>query len=69
MTPPAVTPSVTPSVAESRWYARVDDPRLNEITNNYGRWIPTGCTDKEQALDYVTMYYQQTPVIKEWLLL
>ena len=43
-----------------KWYARVGD--------DYGRWVPTGCTDKAKAEDYMSTYpgYRR---VKEWLLL
>lgn len=34
----------------------------------YGSWMPTGCTDKDAAIEYVSLYLGLCTV-KEWLLL
>lgn len=42
------------------WWARVFTS-----TDNYGRWIPTGCADKDDAEFYMRTY--QPGRIIEWL--
>lgn len=44
------------------WYARVNSH------DGYGRWVPTGQTDKQAAIDYMATYPGERHV-KEWLLL
>jgi hypothetical protein len=43
------------------WWARVAVSH-----DSYGRWIPTGCTDKLEAIDYMATYPGERQV-KEWL--
>lgn len=43
------------------WYARVAVSH-----DTYGRWIPTGCTEKEAAIDYMSTYPGERHV-REWL--
>ncbi len=35
------------------WWARVT---FKPASNDYGRWIPTGQTDRQQAEDYIEAY-------------
>ncbi len=45
------------------WWARV-----RESHDDYGRWVPTGCSDKQAAIEYMSVYPGERHV-KEWLLL
>ena len=36
--------------------------------NDYGTWIPTGCTDRQAAEDYIELYRPRGAVF-EWALL
>ena len=47
------------------WYARVT---VNCNDSNYGRWIPTGYTDKQAAIEYMETYPGDR-YVREWLLL
>jgi hypothetical protein len=42
------------------WWARVGE------TGCYGRWVPTGCSDKGDARFYMSTVYRETLII-EWL--
>lgn len=43
------------------WWARIyDDYR------QYGRWVPTGCIDKDKAIDYMQTYPGEQ-FVREWL--
>lgn len=35
---------------------------------DYGRWIPTGCSDRVAAEDYISLYFAVPTPVKEWLL-
>jgi hypothetical protein len=35
----------------------------------YGRWVPTGTTDRVEAEDYLTSYNSEGLVAIEWLLM
>jgi hypothetical protein len=54
-----------------QWWVRLYDPTVVNYNNKktidvYGRWVPTGCTDKDEAEFYRrTMYPGQQ--VKEWL--
>lgn len=45
-----------------KWHVRV-----SYKTNDYGRWIPTGCSDLDEAKEYMAIYYRTSGVIVEWL--
>lgn len=45
------------------WYARISS------NGDYGRWIPTGCTELEQAREYIKLHYRPEGIVVEWLLL
>jgi hypothetical protein len=44
------------------WWARVGSDRY------YGWWVPTGCTEKADAIIYMELYPGERRV-QEWLLL
>lgn len=44
------------------WHARV---RIEK--DDYGRWVPTGCSDLDDAKYYIRVYYQTTGQVVEWL--
>lgn len=48
-----------------RWWARVNQ---GDTKDKYGRWVPTGCTDKNEAVEYMRVYPGMRLVV-EWLLL
>lgn len=49
--------------------------RLVGTDDGYGTWVPTGCTDREEAGEYVRFYLtnvlakQDLRVVREWLLM
>ena len=47
-----------------QWFARVKAGGEDD----YGRWIPTGCSDKDAAIEYMSTYPGARRVT-EWLLL
>lgn len=44
-----------------KWLARACLGR-----EDYGRWIPTGCSDQDEARVYMQMYHREL-FVKEWL--
>jgi hypothetical protein len=49
-------------IVEKKWWARVSSDR------GYGSWVPTGQTDKDEAIWYMRTYPVPNFVV-EWLLL
>ncbi len=41
--------------------------RIRSNVNDYGRWVPTGCSDFLDARDYIRIYYQPDGHVVEWL--
>jgi hypothetical protein len=50
------------------WWMRVGEDDHDEGSDDYGRWVPTGQTDRQVAEDYAEAYGIEGRVI-EWALL